>query len=345
MKGRLTSPFFNAQNMLRTKNLINDLHDVPEEWIFEYYLGIPEKLTGQEIKMFSTFGAEKTPSMYVYFNSETNKYQFNDFSSGKKGSSIYLVKELFNLSFGEASLKIRQDYSTFLSDNKNYKKSILIIEKKYQVVDFTTRAWNINDKKYWTQFRIGTEILNHYNVQPLENYTMTKEGSEKKLVIKGSATFGYFKKDGTLYKVYQPLLKEAKFLKVQTYIQGSDQVREDIPYLVICSSLKDIMAFKKLGFKNADTIAPDSENTMIPERIIHHLNKKYKKICTLFDNDTAGIKSMKKYEEKYEIPFILLQMEKDLSDSVRDHGLDNTRLILYPLLTKALTGTAKQLDI
>ena len=331
--------------MLRTKSLISDLQDVPEEWIFEYYLSIPEKLTGQEIKMFSAFGSENTPSMFVYFNTSANKYKFRDFSSGKRGTAIFLVKELFNLSFGEASLKIRQDYNKFLLDNGTYKQGIFKVEKKYQVVGFTPRAWNVNDQKYWTQFRIGTDILNHYNVQPLENYTMTKEGSKKKLVIKGGATFGYFRKNGTLYKVYQPLIKDAKFLKVQTYIQGSDQIRDDIPYLVICSSLKDLMAFRKLGFNNADAIAPDSENTMIPERIMLFVQKKYKKVCTLFDNDTAGIKSMKRYEEDYKIPFILLQMEKDLSDSIRDHGLDNTRLILYPLLTKALTGTAKQLDL
>jgi hypothetical protein len=331
--------------MLRTKNIVSDLQDVPEEWIFEYYLNIPEKLTGQEVKMYSAFQAEKTPSMFVYFNTNANKYKFRDFSSGKKGTAIYLVKELFGLSFGEASLKIREDYNKFLMDKGAYTFGEFKIKKKYQVVNFTPRNWNVNDKKYWTQFRIGNRILEHYNVQPLESYMMTKEDSDKKLVIRGGAIYGYFKADGALYKVYQPLIKEAKFLKVQTYIQGSDQLGEDIPYLVICSSLKDVMAFKKLGFSNADAIAPDSENTLIPERIMHQLQGKYKKICTLFDNDTAGIKSMNKYEEKYEIPKVHLKMEKDLSDSIRDHGLDNTRLNLYPLLTKALTGKAKQIEI
>jgi hypothetical protein len=34
-------------------------------------------------------------------------------------------------------------------------------------------------------------------------------------------------------------------------------------------------------------------------------------------------------------------MEKDIADSVKEHGINNTRIVLYPLLTKVLTGTAK----
>jgi hypothetical protein len=101
------------------------------------------------------------------------------------------------------------------------------------------------------------------------------------------------------------------------------------------------MSFKALRFNGVDVIAPDSENTMIPIEYILKLKSKYDKICTLFDNDTAGIKSMKKYELEYDIPSVHLQMEKDLSDSIRDHGLDNTRIVLYPILTKVLTGKAK----
>ena len=68
---------------------------------------------------------------------------------------------------------------------------------------------------------------------------------------------------------------------------------------------------------------------------------RYEAVCTLFDNDEAGLKAMGKYKDKYGIECVRLQLEKDLSDSVRDHGLDNTRLQLYPLLTKALTGKVK----
>jgi DNA primase len=110
----------------------------------------------------------------------------------------------------------------------------------------------------------------------------------------------------------------------------------EVPYLVICSSLKDIMAFTKLGYKNAEAIAPDSENVLIPEHAITAYKHKYKGICTLFDNDTAGKESMKKYQDKYGIPYVVLDMSKDLSDSIRDHGLHKVKEQLTPLLKQKL---------
>jgi hypothetical protein len=96
------------------------------------------------------------------------------------------------------------------------------------------------------------------------------------------------------------------------------------------------MAFNKLNYKNAEAIAPDSENTLIPEHIISAYKHKYKGICTLFDNDLAGIESMKKYKDKYDIPYVVLDMSKDLSDSLRDHNIIKVKEVLTPLLKQAL---------
>ena len=96
------------------------------------------------------------------------------------------------------------------------------------------------------------------------------------------------------------------------------------------------MSFNSLGYNNAEAIAPDSENSIIPETTIIALKHKYKKICTLFDNDPAGIESMSKYTSKYEIPSVLLPLSKDLSDSVRDHGAPKVRHVLTPLLKEKL---------
>ena len=43
--------------------------------------------------------------------------------------------------------------------------------------------------------------------------------------------------------------------------------------------MKDGLAFSKLGFKNAEFIAPDSENSLLPEKVINQLKEKYQKIC------------------------------------------------------------------
>lgn len=335
--------------MLRTKSLISEITEVPRVWIFEHYLTLPEPLTGQDVKIKSPFNpAEKNPSFFVYYSKTAFQYKYKDFSTDAQGDAISLVKLLFNLSTrGLAVHKIIDDYNKYLSANPDSaKRREFKIEKKYKVTAFTPRGWNQIDKKFWMKFHINSKMLEKYNVQPLKDYTMAKElegGKEKELLMNSALMYGYFKKDGTLYKIYQPYMTKNKFIKVVPYLQGVDQLTFKKPYLVICSSLKDILAFNKLQFKNAEAIAPDSENTLIPERIINNFKNKYEKICTLFDNDRAGINSMKKYKEKFDIPGVHLELEKDLSDAIKEHGIKNTRIHLYPLITKALTGKSKQL--
>jgi hypothetical protein len=330
--------------MLRTKNLITDITGVPETWIFEYYLKLPEKLNGQDIKMKSIWNtADKDPSLFVYYSKATNKYKFKDFSADKHGDSIELVSQMFNLNKRyDAALRITNDYTKFLKNNSEYSADNITIQSKYQVIEFKLRNWTNSDQKFWMKYNIGSKLLEHYNVKPLEEYTLEKKDADR-FTIKGIMIYGYFKKDGSLYKIYQPMNQKKKFLKVKDYIQGIDQLKFNAPYLVICSSLKDGLSFKKMGFTNAEFIAPDSENSVLPLKIIKQLKDRYTKICTLFDNDEPGIKAMIKYKEQYDIPGAHLKVEKDLADCVATHGINNTREFIYPVLTKALTGTTKQL--
>lgn len=326
--------------MLSTKSIITSITDVPREWVFEYYLNLTEKLTGQDVKIKSAFNpVDKNPSMYIFLSNST-VYRYKDFSSGKTGDALDLVQELFKLSTrGETAHKIMQDYGKFiLTHDEDYSARDFKKKAKYQVVDFTERAWTNIDEKFWTKFHIGSKLLEFYKVAPLLNYTIKKEEDDqvKEITIKSNNSYGYFRKDGTLYKIYHPYVKDYKFIKVKDYIQGSDQLTMTVPYLIICSSLKDIMAFTKLGYKNAEAIAPDSENILIPEHMISAYKHKYKGICTLFDNDAPGIESMKKYKNKYDIPQVILEMSKDLSDSIKDHGIIKVKQTLTPLLKQAL---------
>ncbi len=329
--------------MLTTENLVANVSDVPTVWIYEHYLTIP-KLTGQDHRMHSVFTADdKVPSLYIYLSSESKTYKWKDFSSGKSGDSIALVSELFNLQRFEAMAKILNDYTTFLETNGKYIEPAFTEEAKYKVLSVEPRNWNEHDAKYWGQYHIGSKLLEKYRVQPFKSFTLRKEGRKDDLVIRQIFIYGFFKKDGSLYKIYQPLLKDNKFFKVRDYIQGTDQLEYKAPYLVICSSLKDGLTYDLMNFSNKEWIAPDSENIMIPEITIRSLQEKYKGICTFFDNDEAGLRSMQKYKTEYNLPGVHLKLEKDQADNVKTHGVNNTRIHLYPLLTKALTGVTKHI--
>jgi hypothetical protein len=325
--------------MISTKNLVSDLQDVPKEWVFEYYLNLKEKLIGQDIKMLSAFNVkDKVPSMFIYCNG--GYYKFKDFSSGFQGDALELVKALFNLSSrGHAANKIINDYQEYLLHNDVPAVVEFKFHDKFKVVDYEMRHWTTQDSKFWTSFKISSSLLSKYNVVPLGFFTMEKkeeDGSVLSYKFSKAYTYGYFREDGELYKIYMPKITEKKFIKVQNYVQGIDQLKYEAKYLVITSSLKDLMCFNKLGIGNVECIAPDSENTMIGESVMGKLSKQYSKIIILFDNDEPGIKAAQRYKDKYGYDYVVLDMSKDLSDSVKDHGIEAVRDKLLSLLKEAV---------
>lgn len=327
--------------MISTRTIVCGLDDIPWDWAFAHYLKVVEPLTGQDLKMQSIFNpAEKNPSFFLYYDRNANRYKFKDFSADKQGDAVTLVKEMFGLTTrGEAAFKIIEDYNKYLIENPDgHKPSEFKEHRKFKVTDFLSRTWTTDDQKYWNKYYIGSKLLERYNVKPLQEYKMSKEenGELKELNIKGPRIYGYFRTDGVLYKIYQPMVKDCKFINVVDYIQGTDQLTMHRPYLVITSSMKDLLTFMSFGYKNAESVAPNSENTLIPEHIMQSYKLKYKKIVTLFDNDQAGIRSMEKYKDKYGLGSVLLTLEKDLSDSVEKWGKLKVRDILTPMLKSVL---------
>lgn len=346
-----------TNRMISTTTIISGLKDVPSNWVFEYYLKLTDKLIGQNLRLKSIFSENGTsPALSLLFDSKSNTYSFKDFVTGIGGSNVKFVQELFHLqSKGDAVIKIIQDYNQFLLGNptaaNEYKLKEFKVHSRYKVDEFGKRQWDVSDERYWMQYKIGSKLLEHYQVFPLVYYIMRKtvDNETKELVIRGPRIYGYFRLDGTLYKIYQPMVKECKFITINSYIQGTDQLTMQVPYLLILSSMKDGLAFTKIGCKNAEWVAPCSENTLIPEAIINSYKQKYKGICCLLDDDVAGIKAMNKYQEKYDIPFVHLQMKdditedlpfgfdpKDLSDCIKDWGVNKVRDTIKPLLIKTL---------
>jgi hypothetical protein len=322
--------------MFKTKNLVHDVKDVPTPWIFEHFCKLKEKLSGQDIKIKSLFNSkERTPSMCIYFDLKSKVYKYKDFSTGKGGSAIDLVKDIENLSYHKACTIIVEAYNDFvLHNNGGYDVKEFKEQSKYKVDKYAFRQWTTQDQYFWTQFNIGSRILEEYCVRPLAYYTMVKD--DKELVISGNYIYGYFTKGGELYKIYQPKTFDKKFLKIKDYLQG-EQHLEDNDYLMVLSSLKDMMSLRSLKLSNINIVAPDSENSMIKKDTMEKFIEEYKKVIVMFDNDEAGIKAMEKYKATYPaVEILLLPMSKDLSDSIKDYGAKEVRNRLVPLINKKL---------
>lgn len=325
--------------MFSSKAFVDDVFAIPAHWIFETYLGLAQPLTGQRVRIHSMFNAaDKTPSMYIYYNKDAETYRYKCFSTGKGGSAIDLMMNTWKVSFAEAAERIMKDYADYIKTGKRCETKI-IEHAAWKVSNFKLRGWTKDDGAFWSPYNISSKLLEEYNVQPLEQYVMTKtleDGIQtEEFVITGRNIYGYFTSSGILYKIYQPYNRERKFIKICDYIQGSDQLQGH-RHLIIASGLKDIMSFKSMPLIQIDLIAPDSENTMIDKGMIEHLKTQYDAIVTMMDSDGPGIASMKKYEETYGIPSVYLPQEKDISDVVKVHGAKNALYYAAPVLHRAL---------
>lgn len=323
--------------MLNTKNWVTKIDDVPSYWVFQYYLNIPDKLTGQNVKIKSIFNTtEKTPSFAIYVDLNSKQYKFKDFSTGIGGGKTDLVKRIFNLNYTQAVHKVIEDYNTYVQ-NDDVELITLKPSSKWNIDYVQIRKWDSIDANYWLSFRIGSAMLKEYNVKPIDYFTMVKEQDGKIEVakFKKSMVYGYFNADNDVIKLYQPTDNKHKFYNINNYIQGYDQLKYNQPYLVICSSLKDAMCLKGFGY-NLEVLAPNSENTLIKPYIIDNLKKRYTKIITLFDNDEAGKRAIEKYANTYNINGFSLDICKDISDAVRNHGFENVHRELKPLLKTIL---------
>ncbi len=326
------------QKEKQLKHLVFDIGQVPSRWIFEYYCDLPERLLGQNLIIKSKLNSKDTrPSMSIFVNRKTGKYRFNDFSTGIKGDGVTLVGILFNISLADAIRKIVDEYNTYLLTHSDYNLDQFKVQTSYSVKNWTLRKWNTLDKDYWQQYKISSANLRQFNIYPLAKYYLEKEieGIKKNLTIEGHYIYGFFTKDREIYKIYNPRLKENRFVKVRNHIQGVDQLQFIHPTLMITKSLKDIVAMSKFGWET-EFVAPDSENVILPQEFIGEMKVKYKNLIVLFDNDDAGYNAAARYKEIYNIDSVVCPLAKDPTDAIRDFGVDKTKESIESLIKQVI---------
>lgn len=329
--------------MIHTVYYNNKNFPIPSNRIMERILNLDEVLDGQMVKLKSIFNkADTDPSMILFYSDDEQIYRFKDFSSGNYGDAVDIVLELYNI-------QDRQDgYRKILELFKNDKEIPNNINSSCkeirEVNKYKIRKWTNSDAEFWKQFGIGGSFLKNYNIKPLESYviTITKGDTVREMDFNQNMCYGYFNKAGELYKIYQPTRKVAKFLKLKEYTQGEEQLTYNARCLIIASSLKDIGAFKALKFKDIELVAPDSENVTITQAQIDKYRQSYEYVFTMFDNDVAGMKAMKHYKDLYNISYIYFNVEKDIAECVKQHGVASTKVFLIPILKNAIAREKNQ---
>lgn len=75
-------------------------------------------------------------------------------------------------------------------------------------------------------------------------------------------------------------------------------------------------------------ISPSSESTFIPNDVLEHLKKRFKRIIIMFDRDEAGVKYLRKMSQKTGLEGMLVHKRfkaKDISDAIKANGFEKVK--------------------
>lgn len=324
--------------MFSSAAYVNDVLDIPSNWIFETYLGIPA-LQGQRVRIKSVFNPnDNSPSMFIFFSEGYNAYMYKCFSTGRSGGAVGLMQQIWGKDFTATADKIRADYSAFMATG-NRPRPIVDSETgvNWKVTHYEVRSWTQDDADFWVPINIGSTLLGTYFVKPLQYYFMKKESDDvlsQVFKVTGPRIYGYFTATGELFKVYQPG-RTPKALKVKDHIQGIDQRDPRNKTLILTSSYKDIMAVRSLNIIRADLFANDSESVYFTRKQLQEWFEEYDYIVTYMDSDNPGVEAMKYYRDTYGLPAIYIPLEKDPSDLNKFRGIETSKAEIVPKLLEA----------
>ncbi len=183
------------------------------------------------------------------------------------------------------------------------------------------RSWCEQDT-YWDRYHIPREMLDFYEVIPLQNIWSKYEEELKVIYYYKPSDPAYSYEHGNgMRKILRPNVgRDLKWMSnlPRNVYSGWKQLDETGDILIITKSLKDVMIWRMAEING---IAPQSESVKPTEGFVNLLKSKYSRIYTNFDPDPAGVKGKEAWEE-FGIGGFNVPEKKDVSDLVEARGFD-----------------------
>lgn len=314
--------------------------------IFRYYCPDFKEIG---VKFKTPFRKEKQASAVVY-STPTGHLRFNDFVLPTM-SSVEFVKEMYNITLGEALNKIVLDFKIkeiFAVDwggnTPSPSKAPILYNKTVTkatdtIIQVRYKPWSDADIQFWNQYGIGLSTLTLFDVHPIDYFWIN---DSRFRADKYAYSYNYYwYKDIYRRKIYQPYNQNGKWFANGGFniVQGKPVLPKSGELLIITKALKDVMCLYELGYT---AIAPSSEKTMPNTNYINKQKKRFQKLVLFLDNDTTGKEASIKHSEHLGIPYILIPDEygvKDISDFYKKYGKETSIGLLHKLLQNVHTRT------
>jgi len=310
----------------------NILGYISQKEIMEYYLGISVDQYG----MFcSPLREDENPT--CTFKWIDGKLYFRDWAEEYPLDCFGVVMKIYDVNFNEAQKIIANDFkiSDYVLSNKPKRKVDFRrkTDKKKSLIEVKVQPFTKENIDYLKSYRITSNICKKFNVYSPKYVWLNKKihyvYSDDNPAL--CYYFGLDEEKNPKWKIYFYKNKEYRFLMNTNRINGWIQLPKSGDVLIITKALKDVMC---LDLFDIPAIAMQAESQTPYDYIIKELQSRFKRIITLFDYDSAGIRRAVKINEEFNIPYYFIQDEntKDFSDYIQYYGIDKTKQLKDKIL-------------
>lgn len=313
------------------------LEKITEYDIYRFYIGVSFRI-GRIMR--SPLRDDKNASFGI-FKGRNNRLLYKDLSTGQTGNCIQFVSEYKRISYREAIVDILTNLNNELKISCEGISITEEVEESKLIISVKKKNFTETDDKYWGQYCLFREDLQHFNVFPIQSYWFNE-------IVQPWAykwhNPGYAYQVYNKYKLYFPLSnkKDKWRTNCTSYdLQGYEQLTYKDDLLIITKSLKDVMVLWKLGY---NAVAPQGEGMFIPKEVMIDLQNRFDRIVLFYDNDKAGIEGSNKLATKYSLESIIIPegSTKDISDYTKEYGLDATIDLMNKLIENTKKETSKE---
>lgn len=272
---------------------------------------------------------DEDPSFGIYerkYGHGPHEFMWKDQAAGIHGDIFDLVARIYAVGRWHALQQVCADVG--LGGFSSGAPKLVEHEPEYTTethIRIISKPFTPRELLYWQKYNVTAPLLREYNVTSLKQYWLAKDQTYP-CYPRG---FGFAYRIWDKYQLYFPFAeKRRKFRNDWTDIcvPGFVQLKYKKPLCVITKAYKDVLCLTSFGY---EAVAPKGENILLPELCIKHLQKKYDRVVTLFDND--GKHKAKEYPfQELHIP--IESREKDPTDYCARYGPDQTAVMLSQIL-------------
>lgn len=307
-----------------TKEFI--LERISQERIFEQYLqiSIPDDST---TRICSPLRSDKNPTVSFKYD-KSGKLKMKDWSGQFWGDCFDVVGFMIgeNSNSKDGFINILTDIArrnNFLSFTGEY---TIVTPKNYEnlkkvkervVIEFNRRPFDVNDARYWLQFKITSKqyLTDNFCFPVQEAFTYYNNIPNRIYCYSGDSDicYAYFQgrdeKNNSICQLYFPNRTHDRRWKTTHYrLFGMLQLLPN-EICVITKSYKDVLVLRKLvALANLPitVICVPAENYLMSKSEYDIIKRNHDLIVTLFDFDFAGRNLAYKYKTVYNCPTLFL---------------------------------------